>query len=256
MAKFRLMQVVNKIISLSIVLLLIISCQKPVTYYHILNGKDKTIIDGKIKNKLENGEWSIATKEGKLLANGFFKNGLREGLWHYDTPDSLMSIKWKTYENKEKQIKLNLPDDWTIIENKDELFQATFNTPSTNKKNKYLLIGAYKASNINLSVKSYVDLSKQDLKSKSEIIDEQSFIVHNGEDQFYLSRYIIVRESEEIVVFNFIGLINNEIIDIGYSSLNEKREHKKLLFFEILTGCYYANKRILNPLERLYFEKI
>lgn len=257
MGKFNLIQAVTKIIYIISITLLVISCRKePVRYYHILNGNDTTYIKGNVKNNMEEGEWSIASKKGKLLANGLYNNGLKEGRWQYNMQDSLIHINWKIYVNKEKQIRLNIPVNWIVIEHKDVLFQATFNTTSKNIKTKYLLIGTSKISDSISSLKSYFDLSQRVVNSRIKVIDRQSFLVYNGENQFYLSRYIYPRDGEELIVFNFIGLINNEIVDIAYSSLNEEQEYKKLLFFELLIGCYYSNNRVLNPLNTIYFEKI
>lgn len=251
------MPLITKAIYLFIISFLVFSCKKePINYYHILNGKDTTIIDGNVKNNMEEGRWSIASKNGRLLADGFFKQGLKEGIWQYNLQDSMVSIRWKAYENKAKNIRINIPDNWVVIEHKNVLFQATFNSSSKNVKTKYLIIGTSNISDTISSVKNYFDLSQQVLNSKTKITDGQSFNVNNVGNQSYLSRYIFSRDGEELLVFNFIGLINNEIIDIAYCSLNEDQEYKKLLFFELLIGCYYSNNRILNPLNSLYFEKI
>ncbi|KAF0200127.1 MAG: hypothetical protein FD170_3764 [Bacteroidetes bacterium] len=254
MANYGLTQV-NKYLFL-ISLFLLTSCNKePVKYYHIINGNQKTIIKGKVKNELEEGNWSIATEKGELLANGVYHAGLKIGLWTYYFNDTLINILWKKYEN-EKGIKINLPEDWIIIEHESELLQATFETQSKNKLNKYLLIGGYIPSEIGLTFEDYIKLSKQEVREKSSIVDEQSFVVHTDGKQYSFTRFIINRENEELVVYNYIGLIEGVIIDIGYSSLNENKEYKNLLFFEILIGCYYKGNRIINPLKVLNFESI
>jgi len=88
MVKYNLTQVVIKYLFF-ISFFLVISCNKePIRYYHIINGNNKTIIKGKVKNDLEEGTWSIATEQGKLLANGVYYGGLKEGLWKYYLDDS------------------------------------------------------------------------------------------------------------------------------------------------------------------------
>ncbi len=247
------METVNKIYII-LLLFIITSCDNsPIKYYHILGDGEKTIIQGEIENGLEDEEWSIATEEGKLVAIGIYRSGSKDGVWEYNVKDSTFKFHWQIYSNKDKGIRLNIPYDWKVIDHEAELFQATFNTRSKNKLNKYLLIGEYCNEDINLTYQDYITQSRKATLERSLILDEQIFKLSNGTKHSHFVRYILERDNEEILVFNLITVINNKIVDIGYSSLNENKDLKNFIFFEILLGCYIDNNRILNPFEPISF---
>jgi len=218
-------------------------------YHHILNDKYTTIIEGEIKRGLENGYWTISTADGNKLGEGCFNNGIKTGKWIYNYKDSLFSVEWRSYSNE--ALRINIPEPWIVIEHEDELFQATFDTKSNIKSNKYLIIGCYNSDSIGIELDEYFMLSKRNLAENSEIIKSQNFIIKNGEDQYFFSIYHLHKNSEEILVFNFIRGYDNFIIDIGYSSLDTNVKSKVILFYDVLCGCFYNDVRIIDPFKEI-----
>jgi len=256
MQKLKSQYLLNRFLVGFLSIILFVSCSnQDIKYHYVVSGDsdiDRTIIDGKTKNQKEVGEWSIATPNGKLLANGLFDEGVKVGKWLYHLNDKDLYIDWKKYSN-DKGVTANLPSNWTVLESDDDLLQATFKTFSKNKGNKYFIFGSYDATRLGLTMDEYNSASKENMHKKLIVKQQDDLILYNGNNKYYFTRYILTNNGENLVVFNLIGMVGENIIDIGFSSLDENRDYKHLLFFEIMSGLYYYECRLVDPFYKIKF---
>jgi hypothetical protein len=254
------MMIINNVFRFSFVVLILYafltSCNSELPdYYHIVNENEATLIEGETRDYLENGFWSIATDKGELKAYGEFENGMKKDVWNYSYKDTSFKVNWKIYSLND-DFQINIPKNWDIIKNNIDLFQSTFPTKSDNKLNKYYIIGATDSAKLGLSQLDYLKLTLEDIYKSTQVFDVHLFILRNGESEYYFSRFQYKKQGENLLVYSFIGIIQGELIDIGYSSLNEMKDSKELIFFETLVGCYYKNNRIVNPFKPIVFREI
>lgn len=242
----------SKIFYFFILLLIISACQKTKPRYAYFNFSDNILeeikINGETNDNLENGIWSIYDgKANSLIKQGEYEDGLKNGSWIYNQKGVEKTVDWKIISESKKKLKINLPSDWEVIDYDEMYFTATFKSLSAITKNKYFAILKHPLDSAIQSMDDYHTMSLTELKNKYDLIHSDFFTIKNGNEVHYLTIYFVETEGEQIMLLNFLTIIDNQLYDFIYSSLNEDVELKKSLFSDVILGCFIKNRRVLDP---------
>ena len=238
---------------LLIIPILIISCQRNhenVNFYNFYYFSDTIYnhidVKGQLEDGLEFGEFRFSSSN-KLLSKGNFNKGLKEGDWLYFL-DKEHKVNWCAYTNEMKRLKINYPKKWEILENPQCELLIDTKSDSENKKNKFFVLLKYAVDSINVKPYDYLQDYYLELGEKYSIEDAISYQISSSENYYYYSEFNVVSEGEVMMLLNLVVEYQGNLLDFTYSSSIEDAEIKKVIFFDILGGCFMDNYRIFNPL--------
>lgn len=239
------------------VLIILTGCNKKSNLYEYAMYQNSYLkfwresINQNIANKIEDGDFLVMTPEGDTLMFGKYKNGFKEGEWKY-YPTNIKSIKvdWTKYNSEDDPLSINYPIGWQLIKSKRRPFQATFPTTSEMKGDKYFIILQHKEAEISMTLDKYWETYNQQTFQNDSV---QSYLLRKfsrDEGEYFFSTYTIRRNSEELMIFNFLGEMDSTIYDITYSSLKDEEDKKYTIFLDMMRSLRVDNKRFFTPFDQ------
>ncbi|HEY5747783.1 MAG TPA: hypothetical protein VIU12_17035 [Chryseolinea sp.] len=240
--------------------LFFLGCTKKEAYYNqlaLVNGQLMVLITTIPidQSDTENGRISIRSKSGNLVEVGRFDEGFKVGKWRYYPVGSRKEeFDWAVYRDTVKHIAINYPSDWEVKtgDNAKQLFYATFEprSPFTHDK----LFGVLAQNkDAGVTLEDYW-LYYCSVAFKEDVQEYASYkIKTESGKEFYLVRFIIKRNGEEVLQFGFVGEMDGKFYEILYSSLNEEYKRKHILFFDAIRSMTVGDARFFSPLEPIKF---
>ena len=154
----------------------------------------------------------------------------------------------------ESGVNLNIPYDWKVIENEEKRIILSTDTESEIEDNRLMVIQKHSSVDLGLiSSREVLDFWADRIASNESTTSYDLFALLNDGNEFLFAKVIQEKYSEELLTYVFAGLIDNEIIDISYTSLAEHEEVKDYIFSGFLNGLWINQKRVLNPLKEYKF---
>jgi hypothetical protein len=202
------------------------------------------------KDALENGKFTLDDDQGRAISEGRLNKGFKEGRWIYHPTDTTtVKIDWAKYSNDRAGVEINYPETWTVLEDPERPFQASFPLKQReNRKGKYFIILRHDKDSINLDLYGYQRYYKSRTFSTEKVKEYAHFLLETTSGrQFYFMRYIIERDKETLSICTFIGEAGGNIFDITYSSANEEQDRKHIIFFDMIRSLRLKGDWFFSP---------
>lgn len=242
------------ILKLLFVFVVTLGCEEKQIQYEYTLYRNESIrfwrdqIYDEYKYTLEDSDFLINTPEGDTLMIGKYQRGFKRGKWEYHTSDTqTVYVNWDKYTSGNDSLEISYPEEWQLKESKVRPFQATFKTTSNTKDDKYFIVLPHAKSDLGMSLKEYWNLFNKVTHSSDSV---RSYLLRrfSREDgDYYFSTYTIVRNNEELFLFNFLGETDSTIYDITYSSLKEDVNRKYTIFLDMIRSLRIEKKRFFTP---------
>jgi hypothetical protein len=196
----------------------------------------------------ERGDFLVKDIEGDTLMNGMYDKGFKIGQWNYNSTDTNnFKIWWDKYSNDERQFYINYPKAWTIIKSEKLLFQSTFTTKSIIKNDKYFIVIPQNKNELEISLFDYWEIVKDKTLANDSVNTVLHRKFHQADNDFYFSTYSLLRNNEEMVLFNFLGESDSIIYDVTYSCLKSDLDIKYTTFLDMIRSMRIGNSRVFSP---------
>lgn len=205
-------------------------------------------IESEYKDKMENGEFLIDSKEGDTLKAGIFRNGFKADEWKYcPSKTKTININWSQYSSNDNLIEINYPREWEIVKSNSTRFQAVIPSNSVIKDDKYFVILEQNKQDLGINLREYWELLNKETHS-SDSVESHMFKMFSREDGiFYLSTYSIIRNNEKLFLISFLGETEKSIYDITYSSLKEDTDKNYIIFLDMIQSLKIDSRRFFTP---------
>lgn len=208
--------------------------------------------EGALDDGREEGLFNFFSVKGKRswMKSGFYLKGLKNQKWQYRLDDSIMSIEWAPFIDKNLHFETNVFNKIDSAEYGDFYSAFTFITPSGKIKLVVAINGPLKDSLLGGKVFENIlinELSEVGLKLTSFKFDRLS------DDQHTLNIYRsnINRKNGVITVVRTLhAMTGKNFIDISVHNSSKESIHAEILFNGVLTNFYFKGKRLFNPLRQ------
>jgi antitoxin component YwqK of YwqJK toxin-antitoxin module len=215
-------------------------------YFYHSNGKKKEMFDvteplsfsfksysqngivlseGVVEHGKRVGDWRYYYDNGKVKAEGCYKDGHKTGEWNYFNQEATLerSTVWNIQKDKMGLFAINVPDNWLVNKDQDQILLLTYPEQETLPINLSIvkLMNVQKGQKLETIFQLNYSSLSEDLGEKAQLtidtIGEASINGHNA----YQALYFIDTNKRTIVNQFFI----------------EKEETVYLLTFSVSDGC-------------------
>lgn len=182
---------------------------------------------------------------------------MKIGIWKYNLINTKHEVLWDTYNNPLKKILINYPHNWVIFKKRIIMISLLLiPSNSNNASNQYFVIIAQHVDSMSLSTKEYKNKLVEMLNRKDKIVSHVVFQISNSNRVGYFLRYEIIRNGNNMILYDYIGEVNKRLMDFAFLTQNENNEIKDEVFFGLISGCYFDNERVLDPFKETTVKKI
>jgi hypothetical protein len=220
------------------------NCSSFISRYY----KDEYRADGCYLNDLEDGEWSYYNSSNTLIMKGRFEKGVRVGNWVYPNNGSDSVINWKRFEKNSLHLLFSVPVMLTVAEDSLEYIKFTNGNLRSNIFNLVLTVGDLDKTQ--KSVYDHFQRGQEELKAMGVDFTCKRDSFTNKNRTFYLSEYNVMKESNsEYGILHFYSLVNGMLVEISCRFSTTVAPSARIIFFSVLTNCFYQNERLMDVLE-------
>jgi hypothetical protein len=201
---------------------------------------------------LKSGHYALKDTSGELISEGNFQNGFRIGDWTY-YPDSgkAITVNWDVYSKPTDNTKINVPSNWTIHEDINRPFQATFlESNGKASEGRYFIIQELNPDSVNMDLNAYAKYYKSTI-FETEKVKEYAhfeFELRSGSKVYFL-RYVIERGGDELLILVLLGNSGSKFCDSTYSSSNKDIERKHIIFFDMMRSFQLRGSAFFSPFD-------
>lgn len=201
-------------------------------------------------NNLEKGEWSFYNAKNKLIEKGNYENGIRVGKWLYPENKSDSIIVWKKYEKQNLKLLFNIPVLLEVVE--DTLEYIKFSNKDSSKLFNVVL-SVHELEESKKQIENYYKQGEEEITANGWSFAYKRNEVIAGERTLYFNDYIItISESNKFKVLNAYSLMKDKkLFEISCRFSENIESSARIIFFSLLSNCFYNTERFIDPLEEI-----
>jgi hypothetical protein len=205
---------------------------------------------GCIVNNLEQGEWSFFNIENQLTEKGSYENGLRVGRWYYPQNKSDSIIEWKKYDKVNLKLTFNIPALLEVAEDSSNYIK--FSNKDTSKLFNVVL-SVNELAKSEKKIEEYYQQGEEEILANDWTFTSERNKITTKSRIIYFNDYSISQKNgNRFRVLNIYGMIDSKnIFEISCRFNKEIEGSARLVFFSLLTNCFYDMGRFINPFEEI-----
>jgi hypothetical protein len=207
-------------------------------------------IDESASSDYQNGKFNVGDSSGRVIASGQFVNGFRSGSWTYEPETGRkILVDWVIHNTPEKKIAVNVPEDWTVLQQKERPLIAVFPTDTAeNRKGYYFVVQSFVKDSVKMNVDEYFEYYRTEMFSDSiQAYAFYKFETHSGRS-YYFARFIAHRD-KDVLILVFLGMHNEKLIDVTYVSSIRDSDRKHIVFFDMIRSLVLDDRRFFSPFD-------
>lgn len=205
------------------------------------------ISKGKYDDKgYEIGWWKFFyNPDNHLMEEGNFVNGVRIGKWNYYA-QFRDSIIWNPYTDVSGDIRTNIPEFLTLIEETENLIKFR-NSDSNHLFN--LVIGKEYTTDTT-SLELYKKMIYDDLSNRAvKISDSTTNYIETSHGNKYLFSFVsgVTEQTQEnFLLFNIAGKINGRLIEVSLRCERQYDNKARKVFFSVIPNLFVDSLRFIS----------
>lgn len=199
-------------------------------------------------NRLENGRYLFSHGKDSVYEDGVYKDGFRDGTWNYYNQGNVKEIQWTHYTDKDLHFETNLFPHFGPVLNGGYYKEFTFTTPLGKLDLNITINAPDKDAKSRDYFKQFTRKAFQ--TPRVEITRQQQSRLPIAGGAIFL--FEIELESDSPLVrkhylWNALGYVNSDYIEITASSTIEHDRYRELLFNAVVTNFYLNRQRMYFP---------